>query len=146
MSKEIEIKDENKIVCAKSDALFKNVVGCEKGKHILKAILEEVLNIKIDDITIINNELEKMSTKEKGKIVDCVAISKNALYNVEVNRTDTEVIRNRNLRFIMNKHISQFRSGEDYYKINKSVQINLDWGATYDDIVKRYMFREENNS
>lgn len=146
MSKKIEIKKENKIVCAKSDALFKNVVGCEKGKHILKAILEELLNIKIDDITIINTELEKMSTKEKGKFVDCVVTCKGTLFNVEINRRDTESIKNRNLRFIMTKHINQFRKGEDYYKVHKSIQINLDWGAKYDDIKKVYMFREENNS
>ena len=36
------------------DGVFKSVIGCEKGKNILKAILEEILEIKIDKIELLN--------------------------------------------------------------------------------------------
>lgn len=56
-----ENNDSNKIVSCKSDALFKSVVGCEKGKSILKNVLEEILEKKIKFLEIKNNELEKNS-------------------------------------------------------------------------------------
>ena len=142
----IEIKKENLIVCGRSDALFKSVVGCEKGKHILKAILEEILKIKIDNLEIINCELEKLSLGEKGKRVDCLVRTKDSLINVEVNTSDSQVIRDRNLRYLLTKHINQFRESENYNKINKSIQINLDWEANYEETKKKYMLFEENNS
>lgn len=67
------------------DGVFKSVIGCEKGKNILKAILEEILEIKIDKIELLNTELKKKNVKEQSKRVDCLIKTKDKLIDVEVN-------------------------------------------------------------
>ena len=45
------------------------VFGCEKGKNILKAILEEILEIKIDKIELLNTELKDNEVRVSNKKV-----------------------------------------------------------------------------
>jgi len=145
--KEFKINEDSEEVFydAKYDTVFKNVVGCEKGKHILKAIIECALGIKLDEITLINTELTKGSVKEQGKTTDCIVTSGNKVINVEVNRSVDQGVKDRNARYIMTKHINQFRVSESYTKVIYSIQINLDWKADYKEYKKEYMIREKSN-
>ena len=139
------MKVSKKFYSSKSDSLFKSVVGCEKGKRILKAVIEDALKIKIDKLEIINNEIEKNNIKEMGKRVDCLVKSGNNIINIEVNSSVSQAIKDRNLRFMMAKHISQYKEGESYYTAKRIVQINLDWGVRYKKIKKEYMLYEKDD-
>ena len=141
----MEIKTK-KFYYAKSDILFKMVVASEKGKDILKAIIEDALKIKLDFLEILNNELTLENIKEQGKRVDCLAKCGDTIYNVEINASNRKYIRERNLRYVMSKHVAQFEKGEGYYKVKKSIQINLDWDVNYDKVKKEYMLREADNN
>ena len=54
-------------------------------------------------------------------------------------------MKDRNARYIMTKHINQFRVSDSYFKIVYSVQIKLDWGVTYEEAKKVNMLREYDN-
>ena len=143
--KENNNKGDNTFYDAKFDTVFKNVIACEKNKHILKAIIECALDVKLDSITLIKTELPKNSALEQGKTTDCIATSGNNVYNIEVNRSVDQAVKDRNARYIMTKHINQFRVSDSYFKIVYSVQINLEWGVTYKEAKKVYMLREYDN-
>ena len=128
------------------DGVFKSVIGCEKGKNILKAILEEILEIKIDKIELLNTELNKKNVKEQSKREDCLIKTKDKLIDVEVNSSPSKSIRNRNYRFIMTKHISQFTTGKNYYTSKQSILIDLDWNRNYNKIKSEYTMREKDDS
>ena len=136
---------ESKFYGARYDTVFKNVIACENGKNILKAIIECALGMKLEEIILVPNELEKSSIESKGKTTDCIVKCDNMVINVEVNRVVDEGIRDRNARYIMTKHINQFKKNDDYTRVVHSVQINLDYNKEEDDYKKVYMFREENN-
>ena len=59
------IKDDDRIYSCKSDSMFKSVVACEKGKSILKAVIEDALKIDVGNIILLNSEFEKEHISEK---------------------------------------------------------------------------------
>lgn len=139
-----ENNDSNKIASCKSDALFKSVVGCEKGKSILKNVLEEILEKKIKFLEIKNNELEKNSIWEQGKRVDCIAKIDDMFIDIEINTGMSKAIRDRNLRYLLSKYLNQYKEGDSYYTSRKGVLIDMDWNRDYDKLVSKYELREEN--
>ena len=70
MNKLYEEKEGEKFYGARYDAVFKNVIACESGKNILKAIIECALGMKLEEIILVPNELEKSSIESKGKTTD----------------------------------------------------------------------------
>ena len=69
---------------ARYDTVFKNTLCTEEGKVILKPILEEILEIKIDRITFLNGALVKDNIGVKGKVVDLLLEVDGKIINVEV--------------------------------------------------------------
>ena len=140
------IKDDDRIYSCKSDSMFKSVVACEKGKSILKAVIEDALKIDVGNIILLNSEFEKEHISEKGRVVDCLVISGDDLINIEINRNATQAIRDRNFRYITSMHNRQYKIGDSYYTSKRSIQINLDWNVNYKKIKKVYKMLEVDDS
>ena len=111
---------------AKYDIVFKNVIM--KEPRILKRMLEEILNEKIDELTILNNDLLSENIDCKGKIVDALIKIKDKYINIEVNSTLKKYTHDRNLLYVSNILSQNSKKGKNYNVISKVIQINLTWG------------------
>ena len=70
----------NKFYTAKNDKVFKAIMM--RNQKILKAIIESILKIEIDEILILNSELPITYVRSKKRIVDLLIKSKDKYINV----------------------------------------------------------------
>ena len=127
------LTEEKEFVKGSNDQMFKIIVEDPiHGKRILEALISQILNEPVEIVEFINNELTAKKVHEKKKTVDIIAKNKNSYINIEVNLNDyTDAKRTRNLIFFSSFYSNLTKSGDDYDLVNKYIQINLNYGATY---------------
>lgn len=108
-------------------------------------MLENILDIKINSITIKNNELETDNVHVKRKLVDAVLYTDYGAINIEVNTSFEEYTRIRNTAYIMNIYSKYYLKGDDYSKKTNFVQINLNYNVKKDYLIDNSMLKNKNN-
>ena len=101
------------------------------GKRILEALISQILNEPVEIVEFINNELTAKKVHEKKKTVDIIAKTKNSYINIEVNLNDYTDAKRTRFIFFSSFYSNLTKSGDDYDLVNKYIQINLNYGATY---------------
>lgn len=107
------------------DRAFKEVMLNEKNKKILKCVLETALKVKINDITIINQELNNNNIHIKRKYVDAYLKTEEGIIEIEINAYPENYVHPRNMAYISNIYASNILKGEAYTEVSKIVQINF---------------------
>ena len=99
-----------KFYTAKNDLIFKTIML--EQKELLKEIIERIINVKVDEIIILNSEFPVTYVRSKKRIVDLLVKSKDKYINIELNsQADDEVYRIRNAKYLFNMYTERIKKG-----------------------------------
>ncbi len=111
----------------KYDRAFKEVMLEEKNKDILKALLEKILNVTIDELEVLNVEKLLGNVHVKSQRLDLNLKTNIGRINVEVNSSNYEYVKVRNLAYLCDIYSHCTLVGEEYDVNTKYIQINLSY-------------------
>lgn len=116
----------------RSDIIFKGIFLKDSNRDMLKRLIEEAINKKVEILEVKASELPKGSVYEKGKILDVLVASDEGEINIEVNSYSDCDLHKRNASYIFNRYSSSIPVGGNYADMKNFIQINL----TYADSEK----------
>ena len=126
------------------DRPFKEVFLNPKNKDLLKALLELVLEIKIDRIEIRSTELLSGNIGVKDKRVDALVYAGDKKIEIEINSENRDYVRPRNMAYLCNIYQSHTLRGEEYNEDTDIIQINFTYGLGEKKEAKReYKVRDK---
>ena len=109
-----------------SDIVFKRVFSREGNEEILKALLEAILNIKIEKVEVKNPELPRNLYDSKAGVLDIkVEIDKNTICDVELQVQNENNIDKRSAFYMAKLLSDEIRKGEDYIQVKKTIVISI---------------------
>lgn len=73
-----------------------------------------------------------------------VRVNGQVIVNIEVNTDTSQIIKERNISFLLKVAANDFKSGEKYRKFKKHIQYNFNVEDNTDYSVERYFFKELN--
>ena len=114
-----------KLLNPKTDYVFKRIFGHIGNEEITKDLLQSILDIKINSITVDHNTiLEKDILDEKIGILDIKAVLNNNINcDIEVQVVDRHNIEKRLLFYWSKLYYQSISSGQDYEKLKKTIVI-----------------------
>lgn len=112
---------EKEFYTARYDAGFKNAIGCEKEKDLLKAFLEKTLNLSIKKIELNSKELEKPNINVKTKTLDVLVKTDNETINLEINNGYYSELPVRNFAYICSVFSNSVFKGQSYSNTKKHI-------------------------
>lgn len=127
------------------DKHFKLLFGDKNHLDRTKYLISCVLNKEIDEIEFIDNELIEDNRIDKINTVDLVARFDCEYVSIEANSSFGDIIKNRNLAFLFRIQSRQLKSGEDYTKLKKHYQINLNQESFDDEPINVCHIRSDNS-
>ena len=134
----------DKFYTCKSDRAFKEVFLKNNDSEPLQALLELILEIKIDYLEIKKTELLSGNVNVKDKRVDAVVYAGNKKIDIEINSQDKDYVKPRNTTYICNMYQSHTLVGELYDEKTDIVLVNLTWGlGSENDKMTKYMIMSE---
>ena len=121
---QLEKNKVNKSMTPQNDFLFQKIFASKGNEDMLQEMLEEILNIKINNINITNEyTLEKMYNDTKGGRIDLkVTIDEHKIVDVEMQIVDKKDMEDRDIYYASNLYTEEMKEGEGY-KNNKEVII-----------------------
>ena len=126
------------------DRPFKEVFLNPKNKDLLKALLELVLEIKIDRIKIRSTELLSGNIEVKDKRVDALVYAGDKKIQIEINSENRDYVRPRNMAYLCNIYQSHTLRGKEYNEDTDIIQINFTYGLGEKKEAKReYKVRDK---
>ena len=128
----------------RNDRAFKEVFLKNNDSEPLQALLELILEIKIDYLEIKKTELLSGNVNIKDKRVDAVVYAGNKKIDIEINSQDKDYVKPRNTAYICNMYQSHTLVGELYDEKTDIVLVNLTWGlGSENDKMTKYMIMSE---
>ena len=125
------------------DAVFYKIFGDYNDLDLIKYLLENVLNIKIKKIEILKGKVLGNKIKTKKSFLDLlIRVNEKMVINIEVNTDTSQIIKERNIGFLLKVASNDFKSGEKYRKFKKHIQYNLNIENNTDYSIERYFFKE----
>ncbi len=128
----------------KYDRAFKEVMLKEENHDILKLILEKIINIKIEEMQILNSERLKDNLHIKGQRLDIILKTNIGKINVEVNANNKEYVHYRNLAYLCDIYTHDILVGKEYDGNMKYIQVNLSYElGKGNGKINKYMVKNE---
>ena len=134
----------DKFYTCKSDRAFKEVFLKKNDSEPLQALLELILEIKIDYLEIKKTELLSGNVNIKDKRLDALVYAGNKKIDIEINSQNKDYVKPRNMAYICNMYQSHTLVGELYDEETDIVLVNLIWGlGSKNDKMIKYMIMSE---
>lgn len=127
---------------SKSDIIFKELILNSNKPIYLKAILESIFNKKIDNITILNNEVNNGNIKSRRKRLDAIVEINNAYIGIEVNNKNRKYFRCRNFSYISNLYSNYIKAGGMYDESFLIIQINFTYNMKDSEYERIYTIND----
>ena len=127
-----ELLAQKKYYTGMNDLVFQNAACTEKDKDILKWIIEKSIHYKLDTLNILNNERPVSSYNKKRRTLDVLAITKDEVFNIELNSSNYKALSMRNAGYLMSNYVEDLNRGDNYIKMHKHIQINFTKGLPQD--------------
>ena len=112
----------------RNDRAFKEVFLNPNNSDLLKALLEFILKIKIDELEIRKTELLSGNVNIKDKRVDAIVHTGNKKIEIEINSQNKDYLHTRSTAYICNIYQSNANVGDTYNEDTDIIQVNLTWG------------------
>ena len=112
----------------RNDRAFKEVFLNPNNSDLLKALLEFILKIKIDELEIKKTELLSGNVNVKDKRVDAIVHTGNKKIEIEINSQNKDYLHTRSTAYICNIYQSNANVGDTYNENTDIIQVNLTWG------------------
>ena len=133
-----------KFYTCKNDRTFKEVFLNPNNSDLLKALLEFILKIKIDELEIKKTELLSGNVNIKDKRVDAIVHTGNKKIEIEINSQNKDYLHTRSTAYICNIYQSNASVGDTYNEDTDIIQVNLTWGlGRNNDEMKIYKIMNE---
>ena len=120
--------DENKWYSGKYDRAFKEVMLKESNRDLLTMLLEHILKVKINNITILNVEKLMTNVHIRSQRLDLNLDTNIGKINVEVNSSYKKITPSRNFSYLADIYSHDILVGKEYDLDKKYIQINLSYG------------------
>jgi len=135
--------DGSDYITFKFDLLFKKVFGNKNDLIPIKYLIKNILNMEVNQVTILNSELIGRPYKDKKVQVDLVVeLEEGTKVSVEINTNVTQEYIERNLYYLLN--ISKdLKPGKRFKKLNRHIQINIDYNGYHKKPIIKYAVMEE---
>ena len=128
----------------RNDRAFKEVFLKPDNSDLLKALLEFILKIKIDELEIKKTELLSGNVNIKDKRVDAIVHTGNKKIEIEINSQNKDYLHTRSTAYICNIYQSNANVGDTYNEDTDIIQVNLTWGlGRNNDEMKIYKIMNE---
>ena len=109
-----------------SDIVFKRVFAREGNEDILKALLEAILEVPINNVQVKNPELPRDLYDSKAGVLDIkVQINENIICDIEMQVKDLKNMDRRSSYYMSSLIAEELKKGEDYTQIKNTIVINL---------------------
>ena len=135
-----------KFYSCRYDRTFKEVFLNPKNEDLLKALLEDILKVKIEIKKILPTELIVGNNIIKSKRVDSLILATNKKIEIEINASINEYVYIRNMAYICNVYSTNALVGESYNQDIDIIQINLTWGLDYEGSKREFRIIDENGN
>ncbi len=133
-----------KYYSAKYDRAFKEVMLKEKNKDLLKGLLETVLKVKINKISLLPTHKLTGSIHVAEKTLDALLDTNVGKIGIEVNSEYKSYVHPRNMSYICNDYASHTLVGESYNEDIMIMQINFTYQMSKNEKAKNeYTMRTE---
>ena len=106
--------EEKEFYTCRYDRTFKEVFMKEENKDLLIALLESILNIKIEELKYLNLEKNVDNINIKKKYFDLHVRTENENIQIEVNPSVLDYTRPRNVSYICDTYSHEVLKGENY--------------------------------
>lgn len=142
--------EEKEFYTCKDDRAFKEVFMKEDNKDILIALLESVLDIKIEELKYLNLEKNVDNVNVRRKHFDLHVKTKTENIHIEVNSQMQKYVRPRNASFLFDTYAHEVLKGDNYDENTLFIQINFTYGLgsntkyfkkTEDENINLFMLR-----
>ena len=143
MSHKYKLLEQNKVIPATFDKIFKSIWQDERNKNLLSYMISFItkLNKKelYNNMVFKNTELPKANFKEKGMITDLLITSLKTLFNLEMNKTPDKGRIKKNNGYA---HKLAIETSKTNGKYNKLIKINFNASVNFDnELSSEYMMR-----
>jgi predicted transposase/invertase (TIGR01784 family) len=109
-----------------NDFMFKKLFGDENDKVLLIGLLNAILRIEIENLTIENGNLERLKAEDKLGILDIKAkLANGEKINIEVQLLNQKNMIPRTLFYWSKLFVEEFESGHLYKELKKTITINI---------------------
>ena len=116
-----------KFYSCRYDRTFKEVFLNSKNEDLLKALLEDILKVKIEIKKILPTELIVGNNIIKSKRVDALILTTNKKIEIEINASINEYVYIRNTAYICNVYLTNALDGNVYVKNLLIMEINMEY-------------------
>ena len=135
-----------KFYSCRYDRTFKEVFLNPKNEYLLKALLEDILKVKIEIKKILPTELIVGNNIIKSKRVDALILAINKKIEIEINASINEYVYIRNMAYICNIYSTNALVGDSYNQNIDIIQINLTWGLDYEESKREFRISDKNGN
>ena len=135
-----------KFYSCRYDRTFKEVFLNPNNEDLLKALLEDILKIKIEIKKILPTELIVGNNIIKSKRVDALILATNKKIEIEINASINEYVYVRNMAYICNVYSTNALVGDSYNQDIDIIQINLTWGLDYEESKREFRISDKNGN
>ena len=139
---------QKKFYKGRSDIIFKGIFLKDSNRDMLKRLIEEAINKKVEILEVKASELPKGSVYEKGKILDVLVASDEGEINIEVNSYSDSDLHKRNASYIFSRYSSSVPVGGNYADMKNFIQINLTYADSENgedlEMISEYHLQEIN--
>ena len=135
-----------KFYSCRYDRTFKEVFLNPNNEDLLKALLEDILKIKIEIKKILPTELIVGNNIIKSKRVDALILATNKKIEIEINASINEYVYVRNMAYICNVYSTNALVGDSYNQDIDIIQINLTWGLDYEESKREFRIIDKNGN
>ena len=131
-----------KFYTCKYDRAFKEVFAKVENKDILSKLLESILKVKINDIEYLNLERNVDNINIARKHLDLYLNTDIGKIQVEVNSTDKDYVKPRNMSYLCDIYSHHTLKGETYNEETMIIQINFSYGIDIEEYIREYKIQD----
>ena len=131
-----------KFYTCKYDRAFKEVFAKKENKDILSKLLESILKVKINDIEYLNLERNVDNINIARKHLDLYLNTDIGKIQVEVNSTDKDYVKPRNMSYLCDIYSHHTLKGETYNEETMIIQINFSYGIDIEEYIREYKIQD----
>ncbi len=120
------LNSDNKRLPLSSDIVFKRVFSSDDNNDLLKSLLESILNIKMQEVEVLDSELTRETTESKAGTLDIKArVDKDTVINIEMQVQNEYNIEKRSAYYMASIASLDLKTKEDYKELSKIIVINI---------------------
>lgn len=127
-----------KFLTAKTDRVFKAILGDEDNPELLKEFLERIFKTKVEIIEFLQPEIKIETTDERVKTVDLLVKMNDKFVHIEMNSQNKDYLHNRNFIYFTSIFNKKTKRGKQYDTTTEFIHIDFTYGLNDKEDYREY--------